>query len=212
MRPHRCTAASTMRAGPSSAVRSTASVASRSGSIRLRCGLDEFGEPGFVASGAEHRHPCLGELDRGAEADAAAGARDDRYLHVTPSTFVVVRAPLGSDASSTFPASFFGSASQIDHLLGHLELRDAVPSRNSRSAATSGPGRRAATITAHARSPVRGVGQPDHRHLGDAGMADEDVLDLLGRDVLAVADDDVLGPAGDHQASPSQRPRSPVRK
>ena len=39
----------------------------------------------------------------------------------------------------------------------------------------------------------------DDSDLRDARVADEDVLDLLGRDVLSVADDDVLGSAGDHQ-------------
>ena len=45
------------------------------------------------------------------------------------------------------------------------------------------------------------VGHADDRDLGDARMVDEHVLDFLGRDVLAVADDDVLGPAGDDQVT-----------
>ena len=51
-------------------------------------------------------------------------------------------------------------------------------------------------MTAHARSPVRASGRPDDGDLDDVGVAGEDVLDLLRRDVLAAADDDVLGPAG----------------
>src|SRR5690348_15959666 len=43
------------------------------------------------------------------------------------------------------------------------------------------------------------VGHSDHGDLGDTRMADEDVLDLLGRDVLSVADDDVLRSTGDHK-------------
>ena len=56
-----------------------------------------------------------------------------------------------------------------------------------------------ATMTAHARSPVRSSGTPTTATSAMLGMPDEDVLDLFGRDVLAVADDDVLGPAGDHE-------------
>ncbi len=41
------------------------------------------------------------------------------------------------------------------------------------------------------------VGQPDHGHVGDGRVGVEEVLDLLGRDVLAMADDHVLQPAGD---------------
>ena len=50
----------------------------------------------------------------------------------------------------------------------------------------------------HRTCPLSGavVGQADDRDFGDAGVVGEQVLDFLGRDVLAVADDDVLGPAG----------------
>ena len=41
------------------------------------------------------------------------------------------------------------------------------------------------------------VGQADDRHLGDGGMAVEDLLDLGGEEVLAAADDHVLEPADD---------------
>ena len=54
-------------------------------------------------------------------------------------------------------------------------------------------------MTAQARSPVRSSGTPTIAISAMPGWPIEDVLDLLRRDVLAVADDDVLGPAGDHQ-------------
>ena len=41
------------------------------------------------------------------------------------------------------------------------------------------------------------VGQADDRDVADLGVGVEHVLDLLGADVLALADDDVLEPAGD---------------
>ena len=41
------------------------------------------------------------------------------------------------------------------------------------------------------------VGDAEHGDVGDRGVRVEHVLDLLGRHVLALADDDVLDPAGD---------------
>src|SRR4051794_15636514 len=41
------------------------------------------------------------------------------------------------------------------------------------------------------------VGRADHRHLEDAGMAGDRVLDLDRRDVLAAADDHVLRPVAE---------------
>ena len=61
------------------------------------------------------------------------------------------------------------------------------------------------------------VREPDDRDLGDVGVRVQDVLDLLGRDVLALADDDVLQPPGDrHEAvgvDPAEvsRPEEAVR-
>ena len=51
--------------------------------------------------------------------------------------------------------------------------------------------------TAQARSPVFGIGQADDGHVGHRRVGVEQVLDLLGGDVLAVADDHVLQPTGD---------------
>src|SRR5690606_25440888 len=45
------------------------------------------------------------------------------------------------------------------------------------------------------------VGKPDHRDVADLGVGVEHVLDLLGRDVLALADDHVLEPAGQHDVA-----------
>ena len=52
---------------------------------------------------------------------------------------------------------------------------------------------------AHTFSPITGSGMRDARGLGDVGMRDEQRLDLLGRDVLAAADDDVLQPVDDRE-------------
>ncbi|CAB4776497.1 unannotated protein [freshwater metagenome] len=41
------------------------------------------------------------------------------------------------------------------------------------------------------------VGQRDYRDVGHRGVEEEEVLDLLRRDVLALADDDVLDAPGD---------------
>ena len=43
------------------------------------------------------------------------------------------------------------------------------------------------------------IGHRDARRLGDAGMGDEQRFDLLRRDVLAAADDDVLQPVDDRE-------------
>ena len=51
----------------------------------------------------------------------------------------------------------------------------------------------------HCAGPLAGlrVGQADDRHVGHGRVGVEEVLHLLGRDVLAVADDHVLQAAGD---------------
>ena len=46
----------------------------------------------------------------------------------------------------------------------------------------------------------RRVRDGDHRHVRHRRVGDQQVLDFLGRDVLAAADDDVLEPVGDGQA------------
>ena len=99
----------------------------------------------------------------------------------------------------TLPAALRGSASQISDLLGDLEDRRALrveegaQRRDVRARLAVGHDHRAGAL-AGAR-----VGQADDGDVGDVGMLDEQVLDLLGRDILAVADDDVLGAAGDDQ-------------
>ena len=52
------------------------------------------------------------------------------------------------------------------------------------------------TIAQHALAGP-GIGHADDRDVGDLRVAVQHVLDLGGRDVLRVADDDVLEPAGD---------------
>ena len=55
----------------------------------------------------------------------------------------------------------------------------------------------AGTTNATTISPRSASGMPSTATSAIVGMAVEHVLDLLGRDVLALADDDVLDPAGD---------------
>src|SRR5262245_34406798 len=49
--------------------------------------------------------------------------------------------------------------------------------------------------------PELRVGEPDHRRVRDLWMRVEEVLDLLRRDVLALADDHVLEAPGDHHVA-----------
>ncbi len=101
---------------------------------------------------------------------------------------------------STFPASFFGNASHVSTRSGTLNLATPWPSRNVAQIVDSGcRGRGRDDHRARPFARPR-VGHPDDRHLGDVRMADEQVLDFLGRDVLAVADDDVLRSTGDDEA------------
>ena len=65
----------------------------------------------------------------------------------------------------------------------------------SSSAVTLWPGRR--TTTAPTSSPSVGSGHADDRAVGDRGVLEEGGLDLDGVDVLAAADDDVLGAVDD---------------
>ena len=57
------------------------------------------------------------------------------------------------------------------------------------------------TTTAQARSPLRRSGRPITATSATLGCGEEQVLDLLGADVLALADDDVLEPAGDRDVA-----------
>src|SRR5205823_3943436 len=49
--------------------------------------------------------------------------------------------------------------------------------------------------------PRRVVGQTDHGDVADAGVREQQVLDFLGADGLALADDDVLEPARDRDVA-----------
>ena len=80
----------------------------------------------------------------------------------------------------------------LGDLLHHEPGGAAVSTIASRSSERAAPSR--STTTAHAALAALGVGQADHRDVGDLGVREEQVLDLLGRDVLALADDDVLEP------------------
>src|SRR6266571_1043426 len=57
--------------------------------------------------------------------------------------------------------------------------------------------------------PPLGIGHADHRRLGDPGVAEQDVLDLGGGDVLAPPDDGVVGAPLDEQVALGVEP-SPV--
>ena len=67
------------------------------------------------------------------------------------------------------------------------------------------------SITAQARSPKRSVGQTDDGDILDVSVLEERLLDLDDGDVLATADHDVLGSAGERtNPSLSIDARSPV--
>jgi hypothetical protein len=95
---------------------------------------------------------------------------------------------------STLPASFFGSASRITTCSGILNF--ATPrfrAETPRRLAMSGCCARqpADDYRAGAFTGLR-IGQADDGDLGDIRVADQQVLHFLGRNVLAIANDDVL--------------------
>jgi hypothetical protein len=57
------------------------------------------------------------------------------------------------------------------------------------------------TTTAQASSPRSSSGRPTTATSATLAVGEEEVLDLLGRDVLALADDHVLEPAGDRDVA-----------
>ena len=81
------------------------------------------------------------------------------------------------------------------HLLGHLELGHAVRHQELVEVGDLGPPAAGGDNGRAGVLPGAGIGDPDDRDLRDLWMRDEDVFDFLGRDVLSVADDDVLGAA-----------------
>ena len=92
---------------------------------------------------------------------------------------------------------------------------DAPRAARGSSASSDRPARHQSTISAnvsgswpgrrldHRAHPLAAlpVGQADHGDVADLGVRVEDVLDLLGADVLALADDDVLQPAGERDVA-----------
>ncbi len=100
-----------------------------------------------------------------------------------------------------FSRIVFGQDIPDNHLLGRFEPRNAWDARKLRRLARSVRDRALRCGYDNRARPLSGpiVGQPDDGDLGDAGMAGQDVLDFLGRDVLAVADDDVFGASGDDE-------------
>ena len=121
--------------------------------------------------------------------------------------------PLARDASSrsrcrstnfcTLPLGVRGNSSTDAHLLGPLLAREARgfevrPHRGERrsSSCPACMRKNAARVLAEPR-----VGRRDHRDLGDARHAHEQLLDLLRAHVLAAADDDVLLAIGDREVA-----------
>src|ERR1700677_938987 len=86
-----------------------------------------------------------------------------------------------------------------DDLLGILEFGDALRVEKRAQAGDIGPGR--AARYDHRTRPLAGanIGQTDDGDFRNVGMADQNVLDLLGGYVLAVANDDVLRSTGHHE-------------
>ena len=96
-----------------------------------------------------------------------------------------------------------GSRTTEHQFLGQLESRDLL--LIAQEGHQLGQVRRGPRLGHHHRAhPFAGVGvgDADHRHVGHRRQGDQQVLDLLGRDVLPLADDHVLEPPGDDQVPP----------
>ena len=103
---------------------------------------------------------------------------------------------------SSFPVSVLGQFGAEDDGVRGLGGAEAVPDEGAELVASTAapPGCRAHDDGDDALAPLL-VGHPDHRGLGDRRVLEQDVLDLGGGDVLAAADDRVVGAALDEQVA-----------
>ena len=98
-----------------------------------------------------------------------------------------------------FSRIVLGQCVPDDHSFGCLERGDAT--RLEKGTQFAHVGSRGSISDDDRAGLLTGprVGQAHNGDLGDGRMADEDVLDLLRRDVLTIADNDVLDTAGHDQ-------------
>src|SRR5690349_2113454 len=192
MRPHRSIANSTIRCGASSAVRSTARVATRSSSLiscRSSASLPSsrpVPSTAIPASASLVAHPKPMPLL--APVTIATCISHIHFRQPRPDLMLqhLARVILRQGIPDLHSFRNF----ELGHAFAHQQLaytvevrRRLVGGHNDRARAFAGAL----------------VGDTDDCDLRNARVADQDVLDLLGGDVLSVADDDVLGPARDHQ-------------
>src|ERR1700743_3083672 len=193
MRPHVSTARSAIRLGASSSRRSATCVATRPGSPTACASSVSLPSLRPVASTAM---PC----------SASFVAQPNPIPPLAPVT-------IASSMSLAFlhqrrlnlmlqdlSRIVFRQDVPDDDLLRNFEPRDAFLLEEAAQAREVGPGCGAGDHDG--AGPLSGavVGQADDGDFGDPGVAGQNVLHLLGGDVLAVADDDVFGASGDHQA------------
>ena len=108
---------------------------------------------------------------------------------------------LTNSCLETLPRPVSGDSSTYTSFSGHLCFIRPRSSRNAHSWTRDASGWRGdLRATAHTVAPV-GVGQADDCDLIDQGVGAEDIFDLLRGNVLALASDQVLGPAGENDVS-----------
>ena len=185
---------------------------SRPAALRLRSlpGQHEVSRGGSILGWRLRRHIGLEPLAR------LATKSRDRSGHALCTSIVsaLLRERSADLMLQHFAGIVLGQRVPNDDLLRDLERGDALEHRGScAGSATSGPGARFGHD--HGTGTLAGarIGQADDRDFGNLRMADQNIFDFLGRDILAVANDDVLGASGhDEIASSTHRARSPVRK
>ena len=156
----------------------------------------ELGEERRELVAREHRDPV--ELPGHVQRDrghAAVGVVGD------PES-VVLGHTLSFDSSRRtlrriFPDALFGSAATRRYSRGRLKRA----SGEARQWASSSSARRVADDDGDDAAAEAVVRRADHRHLANAGVAREDVLDLDRMDVLAAGDDHVVEPAVDPEVA-----------
>ena len=87
--------------------------------------------------------------------------------------------------------------SSCSGIFWRITPRPSMKVRTSASVSAPAPGRR--TDAGADALAARRIGHADHGDVGDLRVRRQLVLDALGGEVLALADDDVLAPAGDAQ-------------
>src|SRR4051812_6570008 len=183
MWPQRCTARSTMRAGASSAVKSTAMVATRSASPM------SLARSASLSSSRPTPRTAM-------PISASLVAHPKPIPLLAPVTIATCMSihlrQFRPDLMLEYLARVVaGQAFGNDDLFGRLELRDTVVGKKVAEALDIGAGGGLGHDDGTRPLTGSGVRKPHDCDLEDVGVSGEDVLDLLRRDVLAAADDDV---------------------